>query len=128
MALTKKDKEIISEITKYRAITLIHRYLYYVKSSPLISDQAYDIFERKLKALVTQHPQLAFEADNQSYCPTNTVGSDNPEDYPRRIEQLAESLLAHKGDYGKGAVPKLSILPSSVLPSGSEDKQPDSEV
>lgn len=82
MALTKKDKEIISEITKYRAITLIHRYLYYVKSSPLISDKEYDMFERKLKALVTQHPQLAFEADNSTYCPTQSVGSDNPGGLP----------------------------------------------
>ena len=112
MAHSKLDKQIVAEISKYRTICLIHRYLYYVKSDPLISDQQYDVFERKLKALVTQHPSLAFEAENQAFCPINNVGSDNPEDYPRRIEQLAESLLTHKGDYGKSTVSNMSVLPS----------------
>ena len=56
MAHTKLDKQIIGEIAKYRAICLIHRYLYYVKNSPLVSDFTYDMYERKLKELVTQHP------------------------------------------------------------------------
>lgn len=118
MAHGKMEKQIVAEISKYRTLCLIHRYLYYVKSSPLISDQQYDVFERKLKALVTQHPSLAFGADNQSYCPVANVGSDNPEDYPRRVEQLAEDLLAHKGDHGK-AVPDVSILPSPI-PASSD--------
>jgi NAD-dependent DNA ligase len=104
MAHSKTDKQIISEITKYREICLIHRYLYYVKSESIISDLAYDTFERKLKQLVTDNPTLEYEADNFSYCPTKNVGSDNPEDYPRRVEQLAESLLTHKGDYEKGLI------------------------
>ena len=116
MATKKLDKQIVAEISKYRAICLIHRYCYYVKSSPLISDQQYDIFERKLKALVTQHPQLAFEADNQSYCPTQSVGSDNPDDYPRRIEQLAESLLENNGKT-RTVAPELPILSCPVVPS-----------
>ena len=99
MRRSESDKKIISEITKYRAITLVHRYLYYVKTSPLISDQKYDAFETALRKLVKENPELAFEADNQTYCPVANVGSDNPEDYPRRIEQLAEDLLAHKGDH-----------------------------
>jgi hypothetical protein len=116
MAHTKLDKQIIAEITKYRAICLIHRYLYYVKAAPLISDLQYDTYERKLKELVTQNPHLAFEADNFSYCPTEHVGSDNPEDYPRRIEQLAEDILAHKGDHGKSEVCDVPAVPSpSVL-------------
>ena len=65
MAHSKMDKQIVAEISKFRTICLIHRYLYYVKSDPMISDQEYDVFERKLKALVTQNPGLAFEADNQ---------------------------------------------------------------
>ncbi len=120
MAHSKLDKQIVAEISKYRTICLIHRYAYYVKSDPLIDDLQYDALERKLKALVTQHPELAFEADNQTYCPVANVGSDNPEDYPRRIEQLAEDLLAHKGDHGKTeAVLGVPILPSSVS-SGSD--------
>lgn len=116
MAHSKLDKQVISDITKLRAICLIHRYAYYVRCAPLISDAQYDVFERKLKQLVINNPHLAFEADNQAYCPTQSVGSDNPEDYPRRIEQLAESLLAHKGDYDKAALPELPEVP---IPSSS---------
>jgi NAD-dependent DNA ligase adenylation domain len=98
---SKNDKQIIAEITKLRAICLIHRYLYYVKAAPLVTDQWYDERERRLRELVTQNPGLAFEADNQGYCPITHVGSDNPDDYPRRIEQLAEDILTHKEDYEK---------------------------
>jgi NAD-dependent DNA ligase len=115
MTHTKLDKQYVAEISKLRTYCLIHRYLYYVKASPLVDDLTYDAHERKLKELVTQYPQLAFEADNQSYCPTNTVGSDNPEDYPRRIEQLAESLLKYKGDYGKPDAPDVPVLPSPSI-------------
>lgn len=122
MSHSKQDKEIIKEISKYRAIALIHRYLYYVKSEPIISDIAYDMFERKLKALVTQYSGLAFEADNSTFCPTKNVGSDNPEDYPRRIEQLAEDLLkTYKGEHEKCDVLDVPILSS---PSVSQ-QEPD---
>jgi NAD-dependent DNA ligase len=88
-------KQIIKEITKYRTLCLIHRYLYYVKSESLISDFQYDTIERKLRALVAQHPALAGKADYALGCPVSNVGSSNADDYPRRIEQLAESLLAY---------------------------------
>jgi NAD-dependent DNA ligase len=54
MAHTNMDKQIIAEITKLRAICLIHRYLYYVKAAPLVTDQWYDERERRLRELVTQ--------------------------------------------------------------------------
>jgi len=119
MAHNKAEKEIVKEISKYRAITLIHRYLYYVKASPLISDLAYDMFERKLKKLIEDNPQLAFDADYHMHCPTRCVGSDNLDDYPRKLEQLAEDISAHKGDYGKPSVLDVSVLPSSI--SSSEE-------
>lgn len=129
MAHSKADKQIIAEITKYRAITLVHRYLYYVKNSPLVSDFTYDMYERKLKELVTQNPQLAFVADNQTYCPTKSVGSDNPDDYPRRVEQIAEDILAHKGEHGKTSdVFELPMVPISGVLSGPADEQPDSKI
>ena len=119
MAHSKGDKQIITEITKYRAICLVHRYLYYVKSAPMISDFTYDMFERKLKKLIEDHPHLAIEADNHMFCPTRCVGSDNLDDYPRKIEQLAEDLLAHKGDYGelKPDALNVSVLPSPIIPA-----------
>lgn len=89
-------KTIIKDIAKYRALCLIHRYLYYVKAEPILSDFDYDMIERKLKRLVAAYPELAGRADYAMDCPVTNVGSSNAEDYPRRIEQIAESLLAYK--------------------------------
>lgn len=59
-------------------LTLAHRYLYYVKSEPVISDQEFDELEK-----------LAL-----SVAPTNSLlhnpGSDRHEDYP-----LQARLMAH---------------------------------
>jgi NAD-dependent DNA ligase len=88
-------KEIIRDITKYRTALLVHRYLYYVKADAIVSDFVYDMQERKLRGLIAQYPALAFRADHASYCPTESVGSSNADNYPRRIEQLAESLLQY---------------------------------
>jgi len=95
--VTNSEKRIVTQITKYRALCLIHRYIYYVKATSLISDQRYDGFERKLRELVAQNPKLEYQADYAAECPTRNVGSSNPDDYQRRIEQLAESLLAYQG-------------------------------
>jgi len=117
MAHTKLDRQVISEIARLRTICLIHRYLYYVKSEAIISDQAYDVHERKLKKLVADNPTLEYEADNFSYCPTRIVGSSLADDYPRRIEQLAESLLKyHKEDHGKPDASDMPVLPSASIP------------
>jgi len=89
------SKGIIAAITKYRTICLVHRYLYYVKAESIVSDFNYDMMERKLKALISEHPALAHKADHSSFCPTENVGSSSADDYPRSIEQLAESLLAY---------------------------------
>lgn len=97
MPLSLADKRIIADIAKYRTICLVHRYLYCVKAEPIISDESYDVFERKLKTLVETNPQLEGLATFASDCPTRNIGSSVAEDYPRRIEQLAESLLeTHK--------------------------------
>ena len=119
MAHSKVDKQIITEITKYREICLIHRYLYYVKAAPMVSDFTYDMFERKLKKLVEDNRQLSFAADHHMSCPTQCVGSDNLDDYPRRIEQLAEDIFNHKGEYGelKPDAPDVSVLPIPSVPS-----------
>lgn len=117
MTQRKLDKQIVSEISKYRTICLIHHYLYYVKHDPLIGDFEYDMLEKKLKKMVEENPRLAFEADNQAFCPVTNVGSDNPDDYPRRVEQLAESLLEHRGEHGKAAIPELPVLPCSSVAS-----------
>src|SRR5579871_2364291 len=96
---TMTDAEIVAHIKKRRTQLCIHRYLYYVKSQPLISDYDYDMLERDLKKHVTEHPELAAKADISMLCPLNTVGSSDPDAYSRQIEQLAESLLAHSNHY-----------------------------
>lgn len=93
----KRRNPIVDEIAKYRTICLIHRYLYYVKDNPLVSDAQYDVFERKLKALVESNPKLARMAAYAGICPLTRPGSSLADDYPRRIEQLAESLLEYHG-------------------------------
>jgi len=99
--MTIEEKAIVKEITKYRAICLIHRYLYYVKAATLVTDYQYDMMERKLKGLIESHPILALKADYSAHCPTQCPGSSNLEDYPRRLEQLAESLLEYHNRGGR---------------------------
>jgi NAD-dependent DNA ligase len=94
-------KEIIAAITKYRTVCLVHRYLYYVKSESIVSDFTYDMQERKLRELIAHYPALAHRADHASFCPTENVGSSNADDYPRSIEQLAESLLTYHKKGGR---------------------------
>src|SRR5579872_5689664 len=94
-ALTPEAACIVARIRKLREMCVIHRYLYYVKSEPVISDYQYDMFERELKDLAGKHPDLANLAEIDMPAPERTVGSSNIDDYSRRIEQLAESILAY---------------------------------
>lgn len=61
-------------------ICLAHRYLYYVKNKPVLSDYRYDLLESEALRAVSQESAL------------NKPGSDNPKDYPDEIIQLAEKL------------------------------------
>lgn len=67
--------------------------MYYVKAETLISDQEYDRLERDLRKLVTEFPEEAIKAAFSLMCPVTSVGSSSADDYPRLIEQIAESLL-----------------------------------
>jgi NAD-dependent DNA ligase len=89
-------REIIELIRRRRLQCLVHRYLYYVLGETLITDAKYDQFERDLKALVARHPELERKVCWDFLCPSRNVGSSNPEDYPRQIEQIALSLLAYQ--------------------------------
>jgi len=100
MSRSLEDKKIVALISKRRTMCLIHRYLYWVKAEPLVGDQQYDAWERELRELVTARPDLECDAAYSLMCPTRTVGSSNVEDYPRTIEQLAESLLAYAKQKG----------------------------
>lgn len=98
----KNRREAAAQIKKRRTQCLVHRYLYYVKNEPIISDYQYDMMERELKALCEKYPEVSMEVENYTFCPSHTVGAEDPENYPRHIEQLAESLLAHtKGTHIK---------------------------
>lgn len=62
-------------------LTLAHRYLYYVKHQPILTDRAYDMLEKEALLAVLSDSSL------------HTPGSDRPEDYPKQVIDLAEKLL-----------------------------------
>jgi NAD-dependent DNA ligase len=59
---------------------LLHRYLYYVLSSPIISDYAYDMLEVEAK-----------KEDTEGLI--STVGSSLSKSYPKEIIELAETFM-----------------------------------
>ena len=63
-------------------LCLAHRYLYYVKCSPILSDYRYDLLESEALKAISQDSLL------------NKPGSDNPKDYPQEAIELAEKLAA----------------------------------
>lgn len=60
---------------------LIHRYLYYVESSPVIPDSVYDKLEREARAVLPEDSVV------------NKVGSSNPWDYSEEVKALALKRL-----------------------------------
>lgn len=71
---------------------LLARYYYYVLAKPMMSDAEYDHIEDGLKAFEAAAPHLAHPQS-----PTKTVGSDNPDTYPRSIRRFA-GLPSTQGD------------------------------
>ena len=59
---------------------MVHRYLYYVKSNPIISDYEYDMLERKA---------VEVAADDH---PIHLPGSDMQKHYSEEIVLIAKSL------------------------------------
>jgi hypothetical protein len=95
MDKTTATDEIRTKIWKRRTQCLIHRYLYYVLNQTLVPDQEYDRFERELRSLVANHPEIAAQVENHIFCPSRTVGSSLEENYPRNIGDRAISLLTY---------------------------------
>lgn len=62
-------------------LIMVHRFLYYVENSPVISDYEYDILQR----------QADIFCDKDS--PIHKVGSDLPSSYTDNQKQLAYNLL-----------------------------------
>lgn len=63
---------------------LVHRYLYYVKARPIISDYEYDMLERKAV--------LTAPKDH----PIHSSGSDLEDSYPQNIKDIANGFLVKK--------------------------------
>lgn len=76
----------MSTVKELRRECLVHRYLYYVLCTPVISDYEYDMLERKLGQLVESSPE---EPELLAFCPTRTVGSDMGSSYPEEIHNEA---------------------------------------
>lgn len=75
------------KLEEYKKLTLeeaclLHRYLYYVKSSPIYQDFVYDIFEKEAK-----------ERGLAEGSPLNKPGSSLEEDYPENIVKVANDIL-----------------------------------
>lgn len=66
---------------------MAHRYLYYVKAKPVLSDHAYDMLEREAVAL----------APTRS--PVHQIGSSLAADYPDYIVKIAERISANETDH-----------------------------
>ncbi len=62
-------------------IVMAHRYLYYVKCEPILSDYAYDLLENQALRIV------------ESNSPINSPGSSLESSYSQEIKDLANSFL-----------------------------------
>lgn len=71
---------------RYRALCmlmLVFRYGYYVRSKIIISEDQYNVFEHLLEVFEEKFPDIQHPGS-----PTQTVGSDRPEDYPRSVVRM----------------------------------------
>lgn len=59
---------------------MAHRYLYYVKGAPVISDRRYDQIEKIARTVLP------------SSSPVHSVGSDLESSYSERVRNLAKQL------------------------------------
>ena len=86
-----KIKELTTAFDKVQRDLLKHKYLYYVKSAPIISDYAYDMMEKESRELAKQ---LGFRADQWE------GPADNEKDHVHWMvdfddkHELAESVIA----------------------------------
>lgn len=65
---------------KLEDLVMAHRYLYYVKATPVIHDIDYDTMNKKARSVLHKSS------------PVHKVGSDHAGDYSKRQIELAESL------------------------------------
>jgi NAD-dependent DNA ligase len=63
---------------------LVHRYLYYVKGRPIISDYEYDMLERKAVQTAPEDHLI------------HSAGSDLESSYPQNIIDIANKFLIKK--------------------------------
>jgi len=78
----KRLKQDLAEILEN--LVMAHRYMYYVKSTNVISDYEYDILEHKAKEICS------------SESPVHQVGSSLPESYSRDNVRLAHLIYYHR--------------------------------
>ena len=73
-----------ARIKELREALHAHKYNYYVKSAPTISDQEFDRLLAELADLEARHPEL-YDANS----PTQRVGSDLSQDFKQARERGA---------------------------------------
>lgn len=71
----------MNEPIKAEELVLIHRYLYYVLTDPVIPDHTYDVLERKARAICPPESKV------------HGIGSSLESNYPEEIKAKALRLL-----------------------------------
>ena len=90
------NQTITERIRQLRRGLLVHRFLYYVLDSPILSDYRYTELENELVDLCKRNPEVSTQVEFHKYCPSHTVGSSNRTDYPLEIIRIAEWLHKEK--------------------------------
>lgn len=79
---TKEEK-----FNRFCIVAQFYRYCYYVVNDPIVSDAEYDELERFIELLEAKNPEM-----KSRFSPTKTVGSSDPEDYPRYFGQWYDGV------------------------------------
>lgn len=87
-------ENIAQQIARLREEIRQHEYLYYVRSAPTISDQAYDALMKQLEEIEALHPDLITDDS-----PTRRVGADRSEGFRQVAHRYPMLSLANTYNY-----------------------------
>ena len=105
LKVSKRASAALIHIEELQRLLLVYRYLYYVMSESLVSDERYDSLEKMLRDTVVDSekisPTLYLRSLYYKICPLRTPGSSLDKTYPSSIRLLAKATLAYKQEEQK---------------------------